>query len=99
MGMDITGLGSLFELTGKVLDKIFPDKDAADKAKLEMLKLQQQGEFKQLDQDFQLALEQIKVNAVEASSGSVFVSGGRPVAKSPELRTPMGELAGQMEDK
>jgi len=78
--MDITGLGSLFELTGKVLDKIFPDKDAADKAKLEMLKLQQQGEFKQLDQDFQLALEQIKVNAVEASSGSVFVSGGRPAA-------------------
>jgi len=60
MGMDITGLGSLFDLTGKVLDKIFPDKDAADKARLEMLKLQQQGEFKQLDQDFQLALEQVR---------------------------------------
>jgi len=80
MGMDITGLGSLFDLTGKVLDKIFPDKDAADKARLEMLKLQQQGEFKQLDQDFQLALEQVKTNAIEASSGSVFVSGGRPAA-------------------
>lgn len=30
MGMDITGLGSLFELTGKVLDKIFPGLSASD---------------------------------------------------------------------
>jgi hypothetical protein len=78
MGLDITGLGSVFDLAGKVMDKIFPDKDAADKAKLAMLQLQQQGEFKQMEQDFNLALEQIKTNAVEAANPSIFVSGWRP---------------------
>ncbi len=67
MGLDITGLGTVFEFGGKILDKIFPDKDAADKAKLAMFQLQQQGEFKQMEQDYNLSLEQIKVNAVEAA--------------------------------
>jgi hypothetical protein len=80
VGLDITGLGSVFDLTGKVLDKIFPDKDAADKAKLALMQMQQDGQLKELDQEFQLTLEQIKVNAVEAASGSTFVSGGRPAA-------------------
>ncbi len=80
MGFDLTGLGSIFDLGSKIIDKIFPDVNAANSAKLEMLKLQQSGEFKQMDQDFQLALEQIKVGAVEAASGSTFVSGGRPAA-------------------
>jgi hypothetical protein len=78
MGFDITGLGSLFDLGGKIIDKIFPDKDAADKAKLEMFKLQQEGAFKEMDQQFQLSLEQMKVNAVEAANPSIFVSGWRP---------------------
>jgi hypothetical protein len=78
MAFDITGLGSVFDLGSKVLDKIFPDKDAADKAKLELLRLQQAGEFKQLEIESQMAVEQIKVNAVEAANPSVFVSGWRP---------------------
>jgi hypothetical protein len=78
VGFDITGLGSLFDLGGKIIDKIFPDKDAADKAKLEMFKLQQEGAFKEMDQSFQLALDQMKVNAVEAANPSIFVSGWRP---------------------
>jgi hypothetical protein len=78
MGLDITGLGSVFDFASKVIDKIFPDKDAADKAKLAMLELQQKGEFKQLENDFNLAMEQIKVNAVEAANPSLFVSGWRP---------------------
>lgn len=78
MGLDITGLGSIFDFGSKIIDKIFPDKTAADAAKLKMFELQQQGEFKQLDQDFQLMLKQMEVNVEEAKSNSIFVSGWRP---------------------
>jgi hypothetical protein len=78
MGLDITGLGSVFDFGSKVIDKIFPDKDAADKAKLEMLKLQQAGEFKELEQSFELAKKQIDVNAEEAKNANIFISGWRP---------------------
>jgi hypothetical protein len=78
MGVDITGLGSIFDFGGKVIDKIFPDKDAADRAKLEMLKLQQDGAFKELEANLELAKAQIDVNKTEAASPSLFVSGWRP---------------------
>lgn len=78
MGFDITGLGSIFDFGSKVIDKIFPDKDAADKAKIEMLKLQQEGAFKELEMQFEAAKAQIDVNKVEAASSNLFVSGWRP---------------------
>jgi len=78
MGFDITGLGSVFDFGSKVIDKIFPDKDAADKAKLEMLKLQQEGVFKELELQFAAAKDQVEVNKVEAASESIFVAGWRP---------------------
>jgi hypothetical protein len=42
--------------------------------------MQQQGEFKQLDADVQLALQQMQINMIEASSTSVWSSGWRPGA-------------------
>jgi hypothetical protein len=78
--MSLDPITAVLDLGAKVIDKIFPDPAQRDAAKLKMMELQQQGEFKQLDYDFQLALEQAKVNAVEAASGSTFVSGGRPAA-------------------
>ncbi len=78
MGFDITGLGSLFDLGGKIIDKIFPDKTQADQAKLKMFELQQQGELQALQNEFNLALEQLKINAIESAHPSVFVSGWRP---------------------
>jgi hypothetical protein len=66
------------DLASKVIDKIFPDPAQRDAAKLAMLKQQQDGEFKEMDQEFALAMEQIKVDAIEASSSSVFVAGWRP---------------------
>jgi hypothetical protein len=78
MGLDITGLGAIFDFGSKIIDKIFPDKTAADAAKLKMFELQQQGQLSGLEQDFRIALEQIKTNAVEAANPSIFVSGWRP---------------------
>jgi len=78
MGLDLTGFGSVFDLVGKVVDKIWPDPGQAAQAKLELFKLQQAGELKELEQVFELAKAQIETNKVEAANPSLFVSGWRP---------------------
>lgn len=78
MGLDITGLGSIFDFGGKIIDKLFPDKDAADKAKLELLKLQQAGEFKQLELEYATMAQQAAINTEEAKSTNLFIAGWRP---------------------
>ena len=78
MGFDITGLGSIADFAGKVLDKVFPDPAEAAKAKLALYTAQQAGEFKEMDAQLELAKAQIGVNAVEATSPSMFVAGARP---------------------
>jgi hypothetical protein len=80
MGVDITGLGSAFDFVSNIVDKIFPDKDKADQVKLEMLKLQQAGDFKVADQAFELAKGQLDINKAEAQNPNLFVSGWRPAA-------------------
>lgn len=62
---------AILEIGAKLLDKVIPDKDAREKAQAELLKAAQ-------DQDFQLALAQIKVNEEEAKSDNIFKSGWRP---------------------
>lgn len=78
MGFDITGLGAVFDFGGKLIDKIFPDKDKAEAAKLEMFKLQQQGALIEIQNMFQLAMKQGEINVEEAKSTSTFVAGWRP---------------------
>ena len=62
---------SVLEIGSKVLDRVIPDANARLKAKEEL-------ERALNDQDFQIAIEQIKINAVEAQSESFFKSGWRP---------------------
>jgi hypothetical protein len=64
-------LGPVFELGGKIIDRLFPDPAQKAAAELELLKLTQSG-------DLQTVLAQLEINAKEAQSGSVFVSGARP---------------------
>ena len=78
--MDITGIGSIFDFGSKVIDKLFPDKNEAEKAKIAMIQLQQEGAFKELELEYKAAAEQIAVNMKEAEHPSVFVSGARPAA-------------------
>ena len=63
--------GPLVDAVGKIIDRVIPDKAAAEKAKLEFAAVQQ-------SQEFQLALQQVIVNAEEAKHQSIFVSGWRP---------------------
>jgi len=76
--MDALGIGSIFDFGSKVIDKLFADKDAANQAKLRMLELQQQGEFKALEADLLIAQGQMKINEAEAASPDFFRGGWRP---------------------
>ena len=61
----------ILTILGNVLDRVIPDKAAAEKAKLELLAATTQAEMA-------LAVEQVRVNAEEAKNPSLFVSGWRP---------------------
>jgi hypothetical protein len=72
------GILDFIPLIGNVLDRILPDPKVAADAKLEMLKLAQNGQLEALHAEVQLAQGQIDINKVEAASSNVFVSGWRP---------------------
>ena len=69
--MDITGIGSIFEFGSKVIDKLFPDKTEAQRIKLELLRQQQAGEFKELEARFSAIV-------AEAQSIDPWTSRARP---------------------
>ena len=64
MGMDLTGLGSIADLAGTVISKIWPDKTEQEKQQLAAAVMIVQG--------------QLDVNKIEAANPSLFVSGWRP---------------------
>jgi hypothetical protein len=76
--MDITGIGSLVSLGTTIIDKIWPDKTEADKAKLRLFELQQAGEFKEIEAALEMSRQQTAVNVAEAQSGDNFRGGWRP---------------------
>lgn len=71
-------IAALIPIIGTVLDKIFPDKDAADAAKLRLFELQQQGELAELNASTDIAKAQAEVNKAEAQSDGAFKGGWRP---------------------
>ena len=69
---------ALLTLIPGLLDKLLPDKGAADAAKLELLRLVQTGELAQLQSNTDLAKAQIAVNLADASGASPMQRNGRP---------------------
>jgi hypothetical protein len=69
--MALDPLTAAFEIGSKVLDRVLPDPAQQAAAKLELMKLQQNGELAQIT-------GQMEINKAEAASSSVFVSGWRP---------------------
>ena len=69
--MALDPVTALFEVGSKVLDRVLPDPAQQAAAKLELMKLQQNGELAQIT-------GQMEINKVEAASSSLFVSGWRP---------------------
>ncbi len=68
----------LIPALSQLIDRIIPDPQARDRAKLELAKAEQDGAIEQ----FKLALTadqmQADINAKEAENPSIFVSGWRP---------------------
>lgn len=71
-------IGGLIEAGLKIIEKVIPDPQAKAQAQLELMKLTQAGEFKQLEADLQLAQGQMNINMVEAQSKDIFRGGWRP---------------------
>lgn len=73
MILDILGVGS------KIIDKIWPDKDEAEKAKIRLLELQQSGELKQLEADIKEQEEISKRHVADMASDSWLSKNIRPM--------------------
>jgi len=71
-------IAALLPVLGNLMDRVFPDKAAADAAKLRVMEMAQAGELAQLNADVQLATGQIEVNKAEAANASLFIAGWRP---------------------
>ena len=65
-------IDSVLSIGSTILDRVIPDTNARQAAKEELARAIN-------EQDFQLSLEQIKINAVEAQSESLLKSGWRPM--------------------
>lgn len=62
----------------RVIDKMIPDPVAKAQAQAEAIRMQQAGEFKEIDAAVQLALGQLEVNKIEAGAADLFRGGWRP---------------------
>ena len=63
---------------GKLIDRLWPNPEERDAAKLKLLELEQNGELAQLASETDLAKAQMAINEAEAGKESLFVSGWRP---------------------
>ena len=62
---------ALLGILPSILDKIFPDKTEAERAKARLIELQVTGELEALK-------GQLEINKAEAASGSAYAAGWRP---------------------
>jgi len=69
--MSIDPITAALDIGGKIIDRLWPDPEKADQAKLELFKMQQAGELAGIT-------GQLAVNQTEAASASPWVAGWRP---------------------
>jgi hypothetical protein len=70
-------IGSVIDIGTKVIDRLFPDPQQKALAQMELFKLQQAGELKEIDFVLELSKAQSEINKVEAGS-DLFRGGWRP---------------------
>ncbi|MFZ9343102.1 MAG: 3TM-type holin, partial [Candidatus Nanopelagicaceae bacterium] len=59
-------VGGILDIGSKVIDKLFPDPQQKIQAQIELMKLQQEGAFKELDATVEMSKAQAEINKVEA---------------------------------
>lgn len=76
----LAAAATLLPTISGLLDKLIPDPEARAKAHLDLMRLEQEGAFKELDAQLQINLAQAEINKVEAASQNGFQAGWRPLA-------------------
>lgn len=69
--MALDPISAALDLGGKLIDRLWPNPEEAAKAKLELLKMEREG-------DLAAMVAQTDINKIEAQSSHLFVSGWRP---------------------
>lgn len=72
------GLDDIIGGVVQVVNKFIPDPQAQAQMQLELAKLKQAEDFKQIDAALQMTQQQTDINKAEATSGSLFIGGWRP---------------------
>lgn len=62
----------------QLINKLLPDPEQKAKAQLELMRLQQEGEFKELEAELQILTGQIEINKIEAGGDDKFTKRWRP---------------------
>ena len=73
LGLDLVIGGAM-----KVLDKLIPDKEEKARIEVELFRMKQAGEFKEIDAELERIRTQTDINKTEAAHADVFVAGWRP---------------------
>ena len=74
----MVGILELISPLSVLIDRIIPDKDAAARAKIELIKEENKNAIQQLNLFLQADVQQTDTNKVEAANDSLFVAGWRP---------------------
>ena len=69
---------ALVPAVSQLLDKLIPDPDAREKAKIELLKAEHEADIEALRLALSVDQMQADINKQEAASSNLFVSGWRP---------------------
>lgn len=77
--MDFGSIGSIIDIGSKIIDRVLPDPQQRDAAKLELLKLQQTGDLAELAAETELAKAGSEVVRTEAASSNFLASSWRPI--------------------
>jgi len=76
--MDPITITAILSIGGKLLDRLFPDPKSKAEAQMALLKMQQDGEFKEIEAELQRSKQQTDINLAEAQSSDPFRAGWRP---------------------
>jgi hypothetical protein len=73
-------LGAVLSIGEKLIDKFFPDPEQKAKAQLELMKMQQEGDFKKIQADIVEAQELTKRQQADMASDSWLSKNIRPLS-------------------
>jgi len=78
MSFDLTGLSSVFDLGKDLIDRLIPDPSQKAAAQMQLLTMQQQGEFKQIDANLEEMKTAMSAINTEGASTDKWTSRARP---------------------